>query len=90
MDRFGTGGAGRRRLKTGLLMGSGTALAMSVMAIAPAQAADGNASLKAQIDALSAQVKALAAHDQAQGAEIKALTDQLQQLQTPPAATAPP
>ncbi|HVJ52211.1 MAG TPA: hypothetical protein VM689_07105, partial [Aliidongia sp.] len=65
-------------------------LALTAMPHQAVYAADGNATLKAQIDALSAQVKALAAHDQAQGAEIKALTDQLQQLQTPPAATAPP
>jgi hypothetical protein len=91
MNLFGTGGAARRRLKAGLLMGTGTALALSVLAIAPASAADGNASLKAQIDALMAQVNALAAHDQAQSAQIKALNDQIQQLKVaPPPAPATP
>jgi hypothetical protein len=90
MDLFGTGGAQRRRLKTGLLMGTGTALALSVLAITPARAADSNAALKAQIDALTAQVNALVAHDQAQTTQLKALNDQLQQLKAAPAPAAGP
>lgn len=91
MEFFGTGGAGRRRLKTGLLMGTGTALALSVLAVTPAAAADSSASIKAQLDALTAQINALSARDAAQAAQIKALNDQLQQLTaTPPTPPAPP
>jgi hypothetical protein len=85
MNLYGTGGAARRHVKAGLLLGAGTALALSVLAITPAAAADTGASLKAQIDALVAQVTALAAHDQAQTAQIKALNDQIQQLKATPA-----
>jgi hypothetical protein len=88
MDLLGKGRAERRQLKAGLLMSAGMALVLSISPISVALAADDNAAMKAQLDALTQQLKALAAQNQAQSAQMKALNDQVQKLQAAPVAAA--
>ncbi len=87
MDHLITGRVSNRRSKAGLLMAAGAVLALAMPPVA--MAADDNASLKAQLNALTQQLKALAAQNAAQSAEVKTLSDQVQKLQAGTAAAVP-
>ena len=88
MDHLITGRVSRRRPTAGLLIAAGAALALAMPPVAMA-ASDDNASLKAQLNALTQQLKALAAQNAAQSAQVQTLSSQVQQLQAAQSAVPP-